>query len=78
MVQKISGNLEFEKQPIKKKHLRATFPYNFIQSAFNSYQQKCEYVCNAWSNACVIMLLKAMYLCFIKSCTFKFITINVL
>lgn len=42
MVQKISGNLEFEKQPIKKKHLRATFPYNFIQSAFNSYQEKCE------------------------------------
>ena len=46
MVQKISGKLEFEKQPIKKKHLRATFPYNFIQSAFNSYQQKCEAVCN--------------------------------
>ena len=30
------------------------------------------------SNACVNLLLKAMYQCFIKSCTFEFITINVL
>ena len=36
---KISSNFELEKQRIKKKYLSVNFPYNFIQSAFNSYQQ---------------------------------------
>ena len=39
---KISNNFELEKQHIKKKYLCDNFLYNFIQSAFNSYQQKCE------------------------------------
>ena len=39
---KISSNFELEKQRIKKKYLSVNFPYNFIQSTFNSYQQKCE------------------------------------
>ena len=38
---KISSNFELEKQRIKKKYLSVNFPYNFIQSTFNSYQQ-CE------------------------------------
>ena len=40
--QKISSNFELEKEHIKKKYLSINFPYIFIQSAFNSYQQKCE------------------------------------
>ena len=39
---KISSNFELEKQRIKKKYLSLNFLYNFIQSTFNSYQQKCE------------------------------------
>ena len=39
---KNSSNFELEKQRIKKKYLSVNFPYNFIQSTFNSYQQKCE------------------------------------
>ena len=39
-VDKISSNSELKKQGIKKKYLGVNFPYNFIQSAFNSYQQK--------------------------------------
>ena len=39
---KISSNFEIEKQRIKKKYLSVNFSYNFIQSTFNSYQQKCE------------------------------------
>ena len=39
---KISSNFELEKQRIKKKYLSVNFPYNFIQSTFNSFQQKCE------------------------------------
>ena len=39
-VHKNSSNFELEKQCIKKKYLSINFPYNFIQSTFNSYQQK--------------------------------------
>ena len=35
---KVSSNFKLEKQPIKKKYLSVNFPYNFIQSTFNSYQ----------------------------------------
>ena len=30
---------ELEKQPVKKKYLSINFPYNLIQSTFNSYQK---------------------------------------
>ena len=39
---KISSNFKLEKQRIKKKYLSVNFPYNFIQSTFDSYQQKCK------------------------------------
>ena len=39
---KISSNFELERQRIRKKCLSVNFPYNFIQSTFNSYQQKCK------------------------------------
>ena len=39
---KISSNFELEKQRTKKNYLRLSFPNNFIQSTFNSFQQKCE------------------------------------
>ena len=45
---KISSNFELEKQRIKKKYLNVNFPYNFIQSTFNSYQQKCESLIPNW------------------------------
>ena len=45
---KISSNFELEKQRIKKKYLSVNFPYNFFQSAFNSYQQKCESLIPNW------------------------------
>ena len=45
---KIFSNFELEKQHIKKKYLRANFLYNFIQSTFNSYQQKCESLIPNW------------------------------
>ena len=37
---KISTNFEHEKRRIKKKYFSVNFPYNFIQSIFNSCQQK--------------------------------------
>ena len=45
---KISSNFELEKQRIKKKYLSVNFPYNFFQSTFNSYQQKCESLIPNW------------------------------
>ena len=45
---KISSNFELEKQRIRKKYLSVNFPYNFIQSTFNSYQQKCESLVPYW------------------------------
>ena len=45
---KNSSNFELEKQRIKKKYLSVNFPYNFIQSTFNSYQQKCESLIPNW------------------------------
>ena len=39
---KISSNFELEKRRIKKKYISVDFQYNFIQSTFNSYQQKCQ------------------------------------
>ena len=45
---KISNNFELEKQRIEKKHLSVNFPYKFIQSTFNSYQQKCESLIRNW------------------------------
>ena len=39
---KISSNSKLEKQCIKKKYFSINFPYNFNQSTFNFYQQKCE------------------------------------
>ena len=45
---KISSNSELEKQCIKKKYISVNFPYNFIQSSFNSYQQKCELLIPNW------------------------------
>ena len=44
----MSSNFELEKQRIKKKYLNVNFPYNFIQSTFNSYQQKCESLIPNW------------------------------
>ena len=44
----ISSNFELEKQRIKKKYLSVNFPYNFIQSTLNSYQQKCESLIPNW------------------------------
>ena len=45
---KISSSSELEKQCIKKKYFSVNFPYNFIQSSFNSYQQKCELLIPNW------------------------------
>ena len=45
---KISSNFELEKQRIRKIYLSVSFPYNFIQSTFNSYQQKCESLIPNW------------------------------
>ena len=45
---KISSNFKLEKQRIKKKCLNVNFQYNFIQSTFNSYQQKCESLIPNW------------------------------
>ena len=45
---KISSNFELEKQRIKKKYLSVNFPYNCIESTFNSYQQKCESLIPNW------------------------------
>ena len=45
---KISSNFELEKQRIKKKYLSANFSYNFIQSTFDSYQQKCKSLIPNW------------------------------
>ena len=45
---KISSNFELEKQRIKKTYLSVNFLYNFIQSAFNSYQKKCESLIPNW------------------------------
>ena len=45
---KISSNLELEKQRIKKEYLSVNFPYNFIQSTLNSYQQQCESLIPNW------------------------------
>ena len=45
---KISSNFELEKQRIKKKYLSVNFPYNFIQSTLNSYQQQCESLIPNW------------------------------
>ena len=47
-VHKNSSNFELEKQCIKKKYLSINLPYNFIQSTFNSYQQKCESLILNW------------------------------
>ena len=44
----MSSNFELEKQRIRKKYLSVNFPYNFIQSTFNSYQQKCESLIPNW------------------------------
>ena len=33
---------------LRKKHLSVDFPYNFIQSTFNSHQQKCESLIPNW------------------------------
>ena len=33
---------------IKKKYLSINFPYSFIQSAFNSCQQKCKSLIPKW------------------------------
>ena len=43
-----SSNFELENQRIKKKYLSVNFPYNFIQSTFNSYQQKCKSLTPKW------------------------------
>ena len=45
---KISSNFELEKQHIKKKHLSDHFPYNLLQSTFNSYLQQCELLIPNW------------------------------
>ena len=45
---KISSNFDLEKQHIKKKYLSINFSYNFIQSIFNSFQQKCESLIPNW------------------------------
>ena len=45
---KISSNFELEKQRMKKKYLSVNFTYSFIQSTFNSYQQKCESLIPNW------------------------------
>ena len=45
---KISSNFKLEKQRIKKKYLNVDFLYNFIQSTFNSYQQKCKLLIPNW------------------------------
>ena len=45
---KISSNVELEQQRIKKNYLSLNFPYNFIQSTFNSYRQKCESLIPNW------------------------------
>ena len=45
---KIWSNFELEKQRIKKKYLGVNFLYNFIQSNFNSYQQKFESLIPNW------------------------------
>ena len=45
---KISSNFKLEKQRIKKKYLNVDFLYNFIQSTFNSYQQKCKSLIPNW------------------------------
>ena len=39
---KISINFELQTQRIKKKYLSVNFQNNFIESTFNSYDQKCE------------------------------------
>ena len=39
---KTLSNFELEKQLIKKKSLSVSFPYSYIQSTFNSYQEKGE------------------------------------
>ena len=48
----ISSNFELEKQRIKKKYLRVSVQlhcnYNFIQSTFNAYQQKCKPLIPHW------------------------------
>ena len=48
MANKISSNFELETQRIKKKYLSVNILYNFIQSNFNSYQQKCESLIPNW------------------------------
>ena len=45
---KISSNFELEKQCIKKNYLSVNFPYNFIQSTFNFYQEKSESLIPNW------------------------------
>ena len=45
---RISSNLELEKQCIEKKYLSVNFSYNFIESTFNSYQQKCKSLIPNW------------------------------
>ena len=45
---KISSNFELEKHRIMKNYLRFFFPYNFIQSIFNSYQQNYKSLIPNW------------------------------
>ena len=45
---KISSNFELKKSCIKKKYLSVNFPYNIIQSTFNSYEQKCGCLIPNW------------------------------
>ena len=49
MADKVSSDFELEKQCIKNKYLNVYFPYNLIQSTFNSYQhQKFESLIRNW------------------------------
>ena len=52
--EEISSNFELEKQRFKKKYLHINFPYNSIQSTFNSYQQKSESLIPIW----LLMMIK--------------------
>ena len=45
---KISSNFKLEKQLTKKKYLIVNLLYNFIQSNFNFYKQKCESLFLNW------------------------------
>ena len=40
--------LNLKNSVLRKRYLNINFPYNFIQSTFNSYQQKCESLIPNW------------------------------